>query len=129
MAFVCIIDDDASVRKSVASLLKSAGHTVASFPSGEAFLGADQPVPFTCILLDLKMKGLQGLDVQRILRERGTHTPIIFMSAHNDEAAVGRALAEGALDFLRKPFPADDLLSLVDEATRSGGQTPVARPS
>lgn len=73
MAFVCIIDDDASVRKSLESLLKAAGHTTLSFASGEDFLLSDHRFHAACILLDFKMKGMNGLEVQRALKEKGAY--------------------------------------------------------
>ncbi|VWB71056.1 response regulator transcription factor [Burkholderia lata] len=124
MAFVCIIDDDASVRKSLESLLKAAGHTALSFASGEDFLLSDQRLRAACLLLDFKMKGMNGLDVQRALNEKGARIPVIIMSAQRDEDVVRRALDQGALDFLRKPFSDDDLLNLVDQATSSGSAGP-----
>ncbi|MBN3779246.1 MULTISPECIES: response regulator transcription factor [Burkholderia] len=124
MAFVCIIDDDASVRKSLESLLKAAGHTALSFASGEDFLLSDQRLRAACLLLDFKMKGMNGLEVQRALNEKGARIPVIIMSAQRDEDVVRRALDQGALDFLRKPFSDDDLLNLVDQATSSGSAGP-----
>lgn len=115
MALVCIIDDDASVRKSLASLLKSAGHTALPFASGEEFLATGPLHGAACVLLDLKMKGMGGLDVQRLLVQRHAALPVIFMSAHGDDESVRRALAQGAVAFLRKPFPSDDVLDLIDQ--------------
>ncbi|RQZ39743.1 response regulator transcription factor [Burkholderia sp. Bp9099] len=115
MALVCIIDDDASVRKSLASLLKSAGHTALPFASGEEFLASGPLDDAACVLLDLKMKGMGGLDVQRLLVQRNAALPVILMSAHGDDESVRRALAQGAVAFLRKPFPSDDLLDLIDQ--------------
>ncbi|WP_321926073.1 response regulator transcription factor [Burkholderia sp. BCC1998] len=115
MALVCIIDDDASVRKSLASLLKSAGHTALPFASGEEFLATGPLDDAACVLLDLKMKGMGGLDVQRLLVLRNAALPVILMSAHGDDESVRRALAQGAVAFLRKPFPSDDLLDLIDQ--------------
>ncbi|RQS35324.1 response regulator [Burkholderia sp. Bp8992] len=116
MAIVCIIDDDASVRKSLASLLKSAGHTALPFESGEAFLAAGLLDGVVCVLVDLKLKGMSGFDVQRLLVERKVTLPVIFMSAHGDDESVRRALAQGAFAFLRKPFPSDDVLNLIEQA-------------
>ncbi|MEN8513904.1 MULTISPECIES: response regulator [Burkholderia] len=115
MAIVCIIDDDASVRKSLASLLKSAGHTALPFASGEEFLAAGPLDGAACVLVDLKMKGMSGLDVQRLLVQRKAMLPVILMSAHGDDESVRRALAQGAVAFLRKPFPSDDMLNLIDQ--------------
>ncbi|WP_236027234.1 MULTISPECIES: response regulator transcription factor [Burkholderia] len=114
MAIVCIIDDDASVRKSLASLLKSAGHTALPFASGEEFLATGPLDDAACALVDLKMKGISGLDVQRLLVQRKAAIPVILMSAHGDDESVRRALAQGAVAFLRKPFPSDDMLNLID---------------
>jgi FixJ family two-component response regulator len=124
MPIVCIIDDDPLVRKSLASLLKSAGHTALQFESGEAFLAAGPTDTAACILVDLKMKGMSGLDVQRILAQRRSTTPVIFMSAHGDDESVRRALAAGALAFLRKPFSSDDMLDLIDRIASGGQQEP-----
>lgn len=123
MAIVCIIDDDASVRKSLASLLKSAGHTALPFASGEEFLASGPLDDAACVLVDLKMKGMSGLDVQRLLVQRKATLPVILMSAHGDDESVRRALAQGAVAFLRKPFPSDDMLNLIDQI--ASGAPPV----
>ncbi|AXF25839.1 two-component system response regulator [Burkholderia pyrrocinia] len=115
MAIVCVIDDDASVRKSLASLLKSAGHTALLFASGEEFLAAGSLDDAACVLVDLKMKGMSGLDVHLALVQRKVTLPVIFMSAHGDDESVRRGLAQGAVAFLRKPFPSDDMINLIDQ--------------
>ncbi|KWB40060.1 response regulator transcription factor [Burkholderia ubonensis] len=123
MAFVCIVDDDASVRKSLGNLLRSAGHETASFDCGEALLQSPSVPDATCILLDLKMKGMSGLEVQRSLRTRGQLVPIVFMSAHGDEESMRRAFEDGAVEFLKKPFSVELLLGLI-ETIASEGRSP-----
>ncbi|WP_175873741.1 response regulator [Burkholderia sp. BCC0397] len=115
MAIVCIIDDDASVRKSLGNLLKSAGHTALTYASGEEFLAAGPRDTAACALVDLKMKGISGLEVHRLLIQRGSTMPVIMMSAHGDDESVRRALAQGAMAFMRKPFSSDDILDLIDD--------------
>ncbi|MFP4893476.1 response regulator transcription factor [Paraburkholderia sp. EG304] len=117
MAIVCIIDDDALIRKSLTSLLKSAGHTAAPFASGEAFLASPHAGHSECILLDLKLKGANGLEIQRQLLERGVDAPVIFISSLGDDASVGRALEQGARAFLHKPFSSEEILELIDRFT------------
>lgn len=113
MIQICIVDDDASVRKSLANLLKSAGFSTSSFASGEAFLASSAPDEAACVLLDLRMQGMQGLEVQRRLQEAGKRIGLICMSAHNDEESIDAALRGGAACFLRKPFSEDVLLEAI----------------
>ncbi|WP_144149165.1 response regulator transcription factor [Paraburkholderia sp. BCC1884] len=113
MSFVCIVDDDASIRSALANLLKSAGYATVTFSSGEAFLAASDIDDALCVLLDLKMQGMQGLDVQRQLNQQQRSVPIVIMSAHGDETIVRQALSQGASGFLHKPFPEDALLDLI----------------
>ncbi|CAB3771388.1 two-component system response regulator [Burkholderia puraquae] len=120
MGIVCVIDDDASVRKSLASLLKSAGYTALPFASGEEFLASGPPDDAICVLIDLKMKGMSGLDVQRQLVQRNATVPVILMSSHGDDESVRRAFAHGAVAFLRKPFPSDDMIDLIDQIAAGG---------
>ncbi|MDE1164890.1 MAG: response regulator [Pseudomonas sp.] len=112
-AQVCIVDDDASVRKSLANLLKSAGYQTWAFASGEAFLASSALDQAACVLLDMRMEGLQGLEVQRLLTAAGKPIAVIGMSAHDDEAAVAKVLQAGARGFLRKPFTEDALLAAI----------------
>ncbi|MGV8920161.1 MAG: response regulator [Pseudomonas sp.] len=115
MIMVCVVDDDSSVRKSLSNLLKSAGYRAVSFASGEEFLSSTVPDEAACILLDLKMEGMQGLEVQHRLNQAGKSVGVICMSAHDDEDSVARALAGGAVRFLRKPFSEDVLLASITE--------------
>ncbi|WEK31176.1 MAG: response regulator [Candidatus Pseudomonas phytovorans] len=114
--WVCIVDDDASVRKSLANLLRSAGFETLSFATAAAFLGSDLAWQAGCVLLDLKMQGMGGLDVQRALAGQGRCLPVICMSAHWDDGAVHSAMSLGALACLGKPFSEEVLLKAVEEA-------------
>ncbi|WP_313200937.1 response regulator [Pseudomonas sp.] len=113
---VCIVDDDASVRKSLGNLLRSAGFECLAFATGEVFLASSLAHEAGCLLLDLKMPGINGLDVQRELVRRGSLLPVICMSAHWDERALQAALHNGARGCLGKPFSEEVLLKAVEEA-------------
>lgn len=115
MIMVCVVDDDFSVRKSLSNLLKSAGYRTVSFASGEEFLASSVSDEAACVLLDLKMTGMQGLEVQQRLNSTGKTLGVILMSAHEDPDAVSRALSAGAVRFLRKPFSEDVLLASIME--------------
>lgn len=116
---VCIVDDDASVRKSLANLLRSAGYRARVFASGEAFLGLEDFDDVGCLLLDLKMHGLSGIDVLRALKLKDRKFPVICMSAHWDEATLAESIRCEAIECLRKPFSGDALLGAVEMALRS----------
>ncbi|CAH0131403.1 FixJ family two-component response regulator [Pseudomonas frederiksbergensis] len=116
MIIVCIVDDDASVRKSLANLLRSAGYRSRVFASGEEFLALENFDDVACLLLDLKMNGLSGLDVMRALTLKGRKFPVICMSAHWDEATLAESSRYEPIECLRKPFNGDALLSAVEFA-------------
>lgn len=113
---VFVVDDDPSVRDALSLLLSLRGHATATFASAEDFLGALQPSWAGCVLVDLRMPGMSGLDLQRHLTERGCPLPVIVISAHGDVAAARQAFLAHAVDFLEKPFDADQLMSAVDRA-------------
>ncbi|WP_189339969.1 response regulator transcription factor [Pseudomonas putida] len=113
---VCIVDDDASVRKSLANLLRSTGVATLLFASGEELLASDLAPMAGCVLLDLKMPGLSGLEVQREMARLGWRLPVICMSAHWDDLAVEASMRNGALACLGKPFSEEVLLRVVEEA-------------
>ncbi|WLG88244.1 response regulator transcription factor [Pseudomonas cucumis] len=113
---VCIVDDDASVRKSLANLLRSAGYRSRVFASGEEFLTLENFNDVACLLLDLKMNGLSGLDVMRALTFKGRKFPVICMSAHWDETTLAESSRYKPIECLRKPFSGDALLSAVEFA-------------
>ena len=111
---IAIVDDDESVRHALASLLRSAGFLIAAFASAEAFLAVENRRPIACLVLDCHMPGMQGLELQEQLAATGDPTPIIFLTAHGNEAARAQALAGGAIAYLSKPFDAGALLDAVE---------------
>ncbi|MGF6857025.1 response regulator transcription factor [Paraburkholderia sp. CI3] len=116
MSFVCIVDDDASVRSGVGNLLKAVGYATVTFSSGEEFLASRMVDDALCVLLDIRMQGMQGLEVQRQLNAEHRHIPVVFMSAHGDDETVRRAMEHGAVSFLRKPFEEEVLLASIELA-------------
>lgn len=116
MSIIYIVDDDSSLRSSLGNLLKSLGYITLAFESGEAFLAAPFISDAMCLLLDLKMKGMQGFEVQQRLNARGDTVPIVFMSAHCDEKMRRHALGNGAIEFLHKPFSEQVLLDSINVA-------------
>lgn len=113
---VILLDDDPSMRRSLSLALTLAGYEVRSYASaGELFEALDPAQP-GCLLLDLKMPGLDGLEVQEELRERGCMLPVIFISAFADIPSTVRAMKAGAVDFVEKPFSKDALVSRIEEA-------------
>jgi FixJ family two-component response regulator len=113
---VFVVDDDASVRDAIGSLMRSVGLHVQLFPSAAAFLKSPPPAGPACVLLDVRMPGLSGLDCQRQLTETGFPIPIIFMSGHGDVPMTVQAMKAGAADFLTKPFRDQELLDAVQQA-------------
>ncbi len=121
---VFVVDDDPSIRKSLSLLLSSAGYGVKTFASAKEFLesGHGTPGP-ACLVLDVKMPGLGGLDLQKELKSRNTIIPIIFITGHGDIPMSVQAMKKGAVDFLSKPFDDGDLLDAVKEALLKDSQT------
>jgi FixJ family two-component response regulator len=113
---VFVVDDDASVRRSLGVLIRSVGLESEAFPSAQAFL--DHPLPDRpcCLVLDLRLPGPSGLDLQLALLKRTRTIPIIFISGHSDVPITARAMKGGAIDFLPKPFNDQDLLDAVQRA-------------
>ena len=111
-----VIDNDASVRKSLSFLLRSAGYEVKTFVSAEEFLSQAALDIIGCIILDVRMGGMTGLDLQVHLATRDCHMPIIFMTGHGDIPMSVQAIKKGAVDFLTKPFDDTQLLSSVESA-------------
>lgn len=113
---VYVVDDDELVRRSLQRLFLSAGHDAFTFSSAESYLKQELPTRPACLVLDLQMPGLNGFALQDELTARGSHEGIVFISGHGDVPACARALKQGAVDFLMKPFGDDQLLASVDEA-------------
>jgi len=115
-AVISIIDDDLLVRESTADLISSLGHKALIFGSAEQFLASGCLKDTACIITDLHMPGLNGLDLQSRLLAEGHRTPIIFITAYPKEAARSRALTAGAVAFLSKPFEESALISSLETA-------------
>jgi FixJ family two-component response regulator len=120
---VFVIDDDASVRKSLSRLLRSAGYTTETFSSGEEFLGRDHFNGTGCLLLDVQMPGLSGMDLQKELNKADYHMPIVFITGHGDIPMSVEAMKKGAVDFLTKPFNDEELLQAIEKAIQKDRQT------
>ena len=113
---VFVIDDDESIRESLRSLLRSVGLGVETFASAQEFLQSARPDVPACLILDVRMPGLSGLDLQRDLAEANIHIPIIFITGHGDIPMSVRAMKAGAVEFLTKPFRDQDLLDAIQQA-------------
>jgi FixJ family two-component response regulator len=117
---VAVIDDDASVRKALARLLRASGFEVEAFASGAEFLESSRAGAPDCLVLDVHMPSVSGLDVQAALRARGILVPIIFITAYDDNSLRERALEQGAVAYLRKPLTEKVLLGAIATAVGSG---------
>ncbi len=113
---VWVVDDDQSVRKALARLLKAAGFRVEEFASAEGFLGQSSDDKGICVILDVSLPGLSGLELQRMLADRNASLPIVFITGWGDIPMAVRAMKTGAVDFLPKPFDDQDLLAIVQKA-------------
>jgi two-component system response regulator FixJ len=119
MPIVYVVDDDDAVRLSLKMLLGAAGHEVRDYDSAESFLAAYDPDVAGAMVLDVRMPGYSGLELQAQLERLGPHAPIIFLSGHGDVPTAARAMRGGAIDFLEKPFDTDVLLARLDDALAS----------
>jgi FixJ family two-component response regulator len=115
-ATVFIIDDDEGVRQSVKDLLESVGLQAQSYATAEEFLGSKHPDGPGCVVLDVRLPGISGLDFQRELGSAGRTLPIIFITGHGDIPMTVKAIKSGAVEFLTKPFRDQDLLDAVQQA-------------
>ena len=113
---VFIIDDDASVCKSLSRLLRAAGHETETFTSAEQFLKREHDQGVGCIILDVRMPGLSGMDLQDDLNKADCSMPIIFITGHGNIPMSVQAMKKGAVDFLTKPFDDEELLQAVESA-------------
>jgi FixJ family two-component response regulator len=113
---VAAVDDDFRVRESIESLVESAGHTPLVFASAEEFLQSAAPESAICLITDVRMPGIDGLELQRRVKLKYPRLPVIFMTAHYDNEIRQRALSQGAVGFLYKPFDAADLLGAIEFA-------------
>ena len=114
LSTVYLIDDDASVRRGLGRLLKSAGYDVITCDTPEAYLAMTSYKQPSCLLLDIRMPGMTGLDLQRALHEAGKHPPIVLLSGHVDAATAEWAISEGAVAVLSKPVDYDTLVRAIE---------------
>lgn len=111
-----IVDDEEAIRRSASFMLKTSGFAVETWPSGAAFLKEVRHAAFGCILLDVRMPEIDGLEVQALLADRGVTMPVIILTGHGDVSIAVRAMKNGAIDFLEKPFEKAALLAAIDTA-------------
>jgi two-component system response regulator FixJ len=119
---VMVVDDDSGVRNAMRSLLKSVGLECSLFASAQEFLDAHDPSQPGCLLLDIRMPGMSGLELQQQLNLRGAVIPVIFMTGHGDIPMAVEAMQHGAFDFLQKPFRDQDLLDRIQRAVTKDGE-------
>jgi FixJ family two-component response regulator len=124
---VYVVDDDLSVREALSSLIRSVGLQVETYPSAAAFLDVPREPRVACLILDVRMPGLSGLELQAQLARSGASLPIIFITGHGDIPMAVRAIKKGAVEFLAKPFRDEDLLSAICGALALGPQRPAGR--
>jgi len=123
---VFIVDDDDAVRASLGFLLKSVGIAATPLASAQAFLGAYDPSQPGCLLLDIRMPGMSGLELQQQLNLRGAINPVIFITGHGDVPMAVAAMKDGAFDFVQKPFRDQDLIDRVQRALARDQENRVA---
>jgi len=111
-----IVDDEEAIRRSASFMLKTSGFAVETWPSGVAFLKEARGTAPGCILLDVRMPEMDGLEVQQALKDRGVSMPVIILTGHGDITIAVRAMKAGAVDFLEKPFEKATLLGAIDAA-------------
>jgi FixJ family two-component response regulator len=118
LPLISIVDDDDAHRSSLENLIRSAGLRAQGFPSAEAFLNSNYMPDTRCLVLDVRMPGMGGPELQRHLAAANSPIPIIFITAHEDNTQRSQALEAGAVAFLLKPFYEDDLLNAIDAALK-----------
>lgn len=122
-AMVFVIDDDISVREALHSLMRSVGLPVQTFANAQEFLACERPPCASCLVLDVRMPGMSGLELQQELIRRDQAIPIIFITSHGDIPMTVRAIKSGAIEFLPKPFRDEDLLDAIKIALETDRQT------
>ena len=115
---ISIVDDDDALRNSLDDLIRSIGFPTQGFSSADAFLSSNQARDTACLILDVRMPGMNGLDLQRQIVAANWQIPIIFITSHADDDARARALEAGAVAFLYKPFREEELLNAIDAALK-----------
>jgi len=124
---VHLVEDDASTRDATARFLRASGYTVNAYTNAEEFLSASLPDALGCIVLDLRLPGANGLELQKTLAEREHSLPIVFLTGHGDVADSVRAMKSGAVDFLTKTVDGSDLLEAIRQALARGEEQREAR--
>lgn len=111
-----IVDDEEAIRRSAGFMLKTSGYAVSTYASGDAFLQAAKDAEPGCVLLDVRMPGMDGLEVQQVMAERGIAMPVVVLTGHGDITVAVRAMKGGAVDFIEKPFEKAVLLTAIAAA-------------
>jgi two-component system response regulator FixJ len=125
---VFVVDDDAGVRDATTLLLETAGFEVTAYESGEAFLGSAGLHSAGCVLLDVRLPGMGGLDVQSALTRLGSRLSVVVLTGYADIPISVAAMRAGAADFIEKPYQPDRLIAAIDQALGGGAAEPVSRP-
>ena len=113
---VFLVDDDEAIRHSASFMLRHAGYVVKTFPDGMAFLDGVSDTQMGCILLDVRMPGMDGLAVQKVLNQRGINMPVIILTGHGDVPVAVEAMKGGAIEFLEKPYEKQALIGAIESA-------------
>lgn len=119
---VAIIDDDASANRALGRLLRGAGFEPSGFDSAESFLAAPTRPSFGCLLVDIQLTGMSGLDLQRRLQSEGSHVPVIFITAHDDPGYRAEAVRRGCVGFFRKTDPGALIVDTLRRALTTNGK-------
>lgn len=125
---VAVIDDDDALREAIVVVLGSVGISAVGYASAQGLLTDITKKPYRCLVLDVRMPGFSGLEVQRRLKEMGHHIPIVFITGHGDVDMAVEAMKRGASDFLQKPFKDQALINAVQAALRQTPAEPVSSP-
>jgi FixJ family two-component response regulator len=126
---IAIVDDDESFRHATTSLIRSLGYSAAAFPSADTFVNSNAVENTDCLITDVQMPGMSGIELQNYLIAQGHHVPVIFITAFAEVEARRRALRAGAIGFLGKPFGDENLISCLNKALAARAYTKVAATS
>ena len=118
-ALISVVEDDDSLRRALLSLVKSLGYEASGHPSAEAFLGTDEHSRSSCIITDIQMPGMTGIELKHMLASRDSRVPVIMITARTEEPLLARAKRSGATCLLQKPFDAETLVECLDRALAS----------
>jgi len=128
-ATIFVVDDDEGMRKGVRFLLRAAGYQVECFDSAQAFLEGYQPVDRGCAMLDIRMPGMSGLELQEELRRRNINVPVVIVTAYGNVPMAVRAMRGGAFDIIEKPFEGEELIDRLERAMDEAADTKMAEQS